>query len=135
MPVPTVQGTHHIAVQVRDLAAAEAFYVGVLGLPLLQRWPLDTGGDRSLWLGLGDGSFLALERADTHATPPAASEFRDGHAGWHLLAIRIRAADRAAWEAHLAERGVPIVHRSRWTLYVRDPDGNRIGLSHHPEDA
>jgi len=26
------------------------------------------------------------------------------------------------------------VHRTRWTLYLRDPEGNRIGLSHYPHE-
>jgi hypothetical protein len=38
-------------------------------------------------------------------------------------------------EARLASAGVEVVERSRWTLYLRDPEGNRIGLSHHPEAA
>lgn len=135
MTVPPLGGAHHVAVQVRDLPRAEAFYAGVLGLPVLRRWPADDGSERSLWLGLGEETFLALERADPDATPPAERPFRDGHAGWHLVALRIRPEERAAWEVHLAERQVEIVHRTRWSLYVRDPDGNRLGISHHPADA
>jgi len=123
---------HHLAIQVADLAACERFYTGVLGLAVLRRWPAEGGGERSLWLGLGDG-FLALERAD--AGPPAASAWRDGRPGLHLLALRIAAGERAAWEERLRSAGVPVVHRSPHTLYVRDPEGNRIGLSHWPEEA
>jgi hypothetical protein len=39
------------------------------------------------------------------------------------------------WEERLHAGGVEVVHRTRWTLYVRDPEGNRVGLSHHPEPA
>ena len=31
--------------------------------------------------------------------------------------------------------GVDVVHRTRWSLYVRDPEGNRIGLSHFPHEG
>ena len=56
---------HHIAVKVADLARAESFYVELLGLPVLRRWPMPDGkGERSLWLDLGAGAFLALERTD-----------------------------------------------------------------------
>ncbi len=79
-----------------------------------------------------DGGFLALERA---REPSPSSAWRDGRAGLHLLALRIRPEERATWEARLAGRGVPVVHRTRWTLYVRDPEGNRIGLSHHPDEV
>jgi protein-L-isoaspartate(D-aspartate) O-methyltransferase len=125
-------GPHHLAVQVTDLAAAERFYNGVLGLLVVKRWPYEEGkaGERSLWLQLGD-TFVALEHCG-QAAP--ASDFRDPQARLHLFALRIAPRDRAAWEKKLQQAGVEIVHRSRWTLYVRDPDGNRIGLSHHPYD-
>jgi protein-L-isoaspartate(D-aspartate) O-methyltransferase len=129
---PAVLGAHHLAVQVTDLAAAERFYHGVLGLSVIKRWPFEDGrpGERSLWLGLGD-AFIALEHC---SVPAPVSDFRDPHARLHLFALRISVRDRAAWEEKLQEEGVEVVHRSRWTLYVRDPDGNRIGLSHHPHD-
>ncbi len=122
---------HHLAIQCADLAACERFYREVLGLEVVRRWPGEDGGDRSVWLGVGDG-FLALERATGR---PSGEPWRDGRAGLHLVALRIGARERAHWEARLARLGVPVVHRTRWTLYCRDPEGNRIGLSHHPDDA
>lgn len=122
---------HHLAVQCADLAACERFYRDVLGLPVVRRWPREGGGDRSVWLGL-DGGFLALEHA---AEPPPPSGFRSGRGGIHLFALRIAPAERAVWEARLAALAVPVVHRTAFTLYVRDPEGNRIGLSHHPDGA
>jgi protein-L-isoaspartate(D-aspartate) O-methyltransferase len=102
-------------------------------LPVLKRWTYEDGrpGERALWLSAGPDIFVALE----HATQPARpADFRDPEARLHLFALRISPGDRAAWEQKLLEAGVPVVQRSRWTLYVRDPDGNRIGLSHHPHD-
>jgi glyoxylase I family protein len=124
-------GFHHLAVQVRDLEGCERFYREVLGLPLLRRWPDDSGRDRSVWLAV-EGGFLALERAEGGAEP---RPFRDGRPGLHLVALRIPAAERDAWEARLAAHRVPVAHRTRWTLYLQDPEGNRIGLSHHPDEA
>ncbi len=128
-----VLGFHHLAIQCADLEACERFYREALGLEVLRRWPREGGGDRSVWLsvGVGDG-FLALERA---REPGPQTPWRDGRAGLHLVALRIRPGQRADWEARLEALGVPVVHRTRWTLYVRDPEGNRVGLSHHPEDA
>ncbi len=122
---------HHLALQCADLAATERFYVEVLGLPVARRWPAEGGGDRSVWLGLGGEAFLALERA---GEPPRAGGWRSPEAGFHLVALRIGAHERAGWEARLAAAGVPVAHRTRWTIYLRDPEGNRVGLSHHPED-
>jgi catechol 2,3-dioxygenase-like lactoylglutathione lyase family enzyme len=131
--MPTVRGHHHLAIQVKDLRAAERFYVEALGLPVVRRWPREVGpGERSVWLGVGAGEeFLALEACDAERAP---APFRDPHGGLHLLALRIDVADRAAWEKKLEKLGVEIVHRTRWTLYLRDPEGNRIGLSHYPHE-
>jgi len=128
-------GLHHLAIQVRDLPCAERFYSGVLGLAVLKRWPFPDGraGERSLWLATGDeGSFLALEACDGSRDVQA---FRDQRPGLHLVALRIAAADRARWEEKLAAALIPVVHRSAFTLYVLDPEGNRVGLSHHPDEA
>ena len=137
-------GVHHVAVGVRDLGAAEAFYTGVLGLPILRRWPVtgemtgkmtgDDQRDRSVWCDLGGGAFLALERAaDGEVTPEGAAADR-GH-GYLMIALRITRATRADWEGRLAAAGVAIVHRTAYTLYVNDPEGNRVGLSHWPDGA
>jgi catechol 2,3-dioxygenase-like lactoylglutathione lyase family enzyme len=128
-----IDGVHHLAIQCFDLERCERFYREVLGLGVLRRWPREDGaGDRSVWLSTGDGPgapFIALERA---GQPPEPGPWRDGGAGLHLAALRIAPGDRERWEARLAAAGVEVVYRSRWTLYVRDPEGNRIGLSHHP---
>jgi glyoxylase I family protein len=133
-------GVHHVAIAVRDLGALEAFYTSVLGLPVLRRWPAapaPDGGvqDRAVWLDLGNGAFLALERA----VAPAGAEPRDGSAGpalgYLMIALRIARAARGDWEARLAAAGVAVVHRTAYTVYIADPEGNRVGLSHWPDAA
>jgi catechol 2,3-dioxygenase-like lactoylglutathione lyase family enzyme len=132
---PTPAGVHHVAVLVRDLAAAEAFYGGLLGLPVLRRWPADpaagVGPDRSIWLDAGGGAFLALERAPDTGGDGRGTD-RD-LPGWHLVALRIAPSERAGWERRLAAAGVPVYRRTDYTVYVRDPEGNRVGLSHWPD--
>ena len=124
---------HHVAIQCADLAGCERFYREVLGLAVLRRWPRDEGGDRSIWLSLGEGDgFLALERADEAPEP---RPWRDGRPGLHLVALRIAPSERRTWEDRLEEAGIRVVHRTRWTIYFHDPEGNRIGLSHHPHDV
>jgi catechol 2,3-dioxygenase-like lactoylglutathione lyase family enzyme len=115
-------------------------------------------GERSLWVATGDaaGGFLALERLDADPSAPrppvAAGEAPTGgaradanadananapaeSAGHHLLALRIRTEDRPAWEDRLRRAGVAVTHRTAFTIYFADPEGNRLGLSHHPEPA
>jgi glyoxylase I family protein len=122
---------HHLAVKVTDLARAEAFYVGVLGLAVLRRWDDEAGSPRAIWLELGAGAFLALERAES----PGAPVREDGAAGWHCVALGIAPGERETWRRRLEERGVRVERESAYTLYVRDPDQNLLGLSHYPVAA
>lgn len=120
---------HHLAVCVRDLPRAERFYAGVLGLPVRQRWSRDDGRERSLWLELGEGAFLAVEEVTGGPTRD------DDASGWHCVALRIARADRERWVAHLEAAGSPIERASAYTLYVRDPEGALVALSHYPDAA
>ena len=88
-----------------------------------------------MWLSVGEGpegGFLALERAEE---APELRPWRDGRPGLHLVALRIAPAERRTWEDRLEEAGVLVVHRTRWTIYFHDPEGNRIGLTHYPHDV
>lgn len=123
-------GFHHAAVLVRDLERCTAFYRDVLGLPELQRHFHPDGSLRSVWLAIGNAGFLAIEQA--HLDLPPKPETAPGH---HLVALRIAPEERARAERELIEKGVEIEKRSPWTIYVRDPEGNRVGLSHHPHPA
>jgi catechol 2,3-dioxygenase-like lactoylglutathione lyase family enzyme len=128
---------HHLALQCADLEACERFYREVLGLPVLRRWPAEGGGDRSVWLAL-EGGFLVLERAAPASAGggrPVPGPWRGGRPGLHLVALRIPPGERAGWEARLAAAGVEVVRRTRWSIYFRDPEGNRVALSHYPEEA
>ena len=126
---------HHLAIQCADLERCESFYREGLGLPVLRRWPREGGGDRSVWLAVGADEatgFLALERAEE---TPAAHLWRDGRAGLHLFTLRIAPSERGAWEDRLEAAGILVVRRTRWTIYFHDPEGNRVGLTHYPEDV
>ncbi len=122
---------HHQALQVVDLPAMERFYRSLFELPVLQRWPDGAGGDRSVWLGLEQG-FLALEKAPPGSAVPPRGDFGDGRVGLYVLALRIELADRARWESRLSAAGVAIERRTAFSLFFRDPEGNRLAVSHHP---
>lgn len=126
-----IRGFHHLAIQVRDLERVTAFYRDVLKLPEQARHRRPDGSLRAVWMGLPDGSFLALEEVEGEVT---ADGFRTPRPGLHLLALRIGREDRAAALEALARHGVPVMHQTRWTVYFRDPEGNRVAISHHPQD-
>jgi glyoxylase I family protein len=126
-----VKGLHHVALRCSDLEKSVEFYLGALGLEVLRRWPGEAGSERSVWLSTGQG-FLALERA---SGPGAAGGLGDAPAGWQVVALEIARSDRAAWEERLARAGVDVVRRSPFSLFFQDPEGNRVALSHWPEEA
>ena len=136
MTVGEPGGVHHVAIAVRDLPALGVFYTAVLGLPVVRRWPMagDGKGDRSVWCDLGGGAFLALERAADAEVARQSPAAERAH-GYLMIALRITRAARSDWEARLTAAGVAIVHRTPYTLYVADPEGNRVGLSHWPDAA
>lgn len=130
-------GVHHLAVKVRDLARAERFYVGVLGLRVLTRRE-DDRGPRSIWLALGPKPddakqpqpFLALERADDEGAPR-----HDDAVGWHCVALGIDVDERERWRQALDGAGHAVFRETAYSLYVRDPEGAVVALSHHPIPA
>ena len=110
---------HHLAFRTGDLARLEHFYVGALGLAVVRRLEL-----RSVWLDAG-GSLVMLELRDEGepAHPPASKE---------LVAFAIAPDARPLVSERLARAGVSVEASTEFTLYVRDPDGRRIGLSSYP---
>ena len=114
------RGIHHLALRVADIERAAAFYSGLLGLAEIRRNP--AGGElRSIWLRAGD-AVIMLERTLAGAGEAVGSG--------HLLAFSVD--DLADWEAKLRQAGASIEGRTEHTLYLRDPDGHRVGLSDYP---
>jgi catechol 2,3-dioxygenase-like lactoylglutathione lyase family enzyme len=111
---------HHLALRTADLPRLERFYVGVLGLNELRR-----SGERSVWLDAA-GTVLMLERRDNGepGVPEGTLE---------LVAFAAAPADAAQLLSRLATAGIAIEARTPSTVYFRDPDGRRVGLSAYPE--
>jgi glyoxylase I family protein len=116
---------HHLALGARDVAGVAAFYRDVFGLPELARHHHQDGRLRSVWLDLG-GPILMVEHTENAA--PASG-------GLFLAAFAIAPAERPALEARLAAAGAPIESKSAFSSYARDPEGNRVAVSHYPLSA
>lgn len=109
---------HHLAFRTVDVERLEAFYVALLGLRVCAR-PDAT----RVWLTAGD-AVVMIERA-------AAGEPGVTPGSLDLVAFTVDESTQAALEVRLAAAFVPIEARTELTLYVRDPDGRRIGLSRY----
>ncbi len=120
----------HLAFHVRDLDAAEAFYVGVLGCQPGRRAPT--------WLDVDFfGHQLSLHLGEPFPTTDT------GHVGDHLvpmphLGLVLELPDWQALATRLRDAGIDFVLEpqvrfegepgEQWTMFFRDPSGNPIEI-------
>lgn len=116
---------HHLACGTRDVEKLARFYREVLELPEIARHVESDGALRSIWLDLG-GAILMLERTSAVREP-----VHGVGAGLFLLALRVTPEQREILERRLEASGAVIEDRTPYTSYARDPDGNRIAISHY----
>lgn len=110
-----------------DLAAAEDFYVRVMGLELASKMP-----GRGLAFACDNGVLLVFDPRRTRVRDMAVPTHGTDGAGH--MAFRIRPAEIDTWREHLAARAVPIETEVEWpqggrSIYFRDPAGNSIELA------
>ena len=107
---------HHLAFRTADVAALAAFYHEMLGFEVVR-----DALPHALWLGLGDEAVMMIEaRAGGETTVPPGS--------MELVAFRADATTRAEVTRKARARGC-YDGETPFTVYLRDPDGRRIGVS------
>lgn len=112
---------HHLAFRTPNLSRLEHFYKEVVGLEVLRR-----DGVRSAWLDAG-GTILMLESA---ADGEPAVDARS----LELTCFGVEPGDHLGIVRRLEAAGVGIEGRTAYSLYFRDPDGRRIGVSSYPAE-
>ncbi|WP_273699756.1 VOC family protein [Paracoccus sphaerophysae] len=124
-PAPPETRVGHVHLKVADLDRAIAFYSGVLGFELMQRY-----GPQAAFLGAGGyHHHIGLNTWESAGgTPPP-----PGHTGLYHSAFLY--PDRAALGRVLARviaAGIPLDgaadHGVSEAIYLRDPDGNGVEL-------
>lgn len=113
-----ISGVYEVAVRVKELAHAEAFYRNVLGLDVGAR---DDNRNRLFLRTGGDAGMIVLQEDK--------GEWPTQH-----FAFSVKEADIKAAAATLREQGVavkgPVYHEwmPSWSLYFSDPDGHELEL-------
>ena len=116
-----VTGVSELVLEVVDLEASERFYAGVLGLPVVERWP----EREAIWVMAGDRTRIGLWRPQVG--------LHGGRGGIHVhFAMHIPADRYDAAVERLRGQGQQVIeqafnNRGR-AAYVDDPDGNVVEL-------
>lgn len=128
----------HLAFPVHDLAAARAFYGGVLGCP--------EGRSSQTWIDFDLFGHQIVAHLDPEAKPVAVANAVDGHAvpvphfgvvltmaDWEALAARVEAAGITFGIApHIRFQGQP---GEQATMFFCDPSGNALEFKAFADDA
>ncbi len=116
-----VTGVSELVLEVADLEASERFYSGLLGLPVVERWP-----DReAIWVMAGDRTRIGLWR-------PQLGLF-GGRGGVHVhFAMQLPEDAYDGALATLAQRGAAVTEHAfpgaGRAIYLDDPDGHVVEL-------
>jgi catechol 2,3-dioxygenase-like lactoylglutathione lyase family enzyme len=120
---PPALGLRHVALRVRDLEAAERFFVGLLGYRV--EWRPDA---ENVYL-IREGDNVALHRVAAERGPGMLD---------HIGLLVARPGDVDRWAEHLAARGAslragPRTHRDgARSLYLDGPEGLVVQIIYHP---
>lgn len=116
------------AVYASDLGAAEAFYGGLLGLPVIAKIE-----GRHVFFRAGTGVLLVFnpDATEVPSTNPALPVPTHGARGAGHVCFAASRAELAAWRERFAAAGVAVEAEFDWpngarSLYVRDPGGNSV---------
>jgi catechol 2,3-dioxygenase-like lactoylglutathione lyase family enzyme len=118
----------HAAIRVRDLVSSEAFYSGVLGMPVVMRFP----EEQELGFGVGNSSVFMVHAVGKEAPAPDSKTL-----GIHHMAFIVgnNPATLSAAAQRLEDHGVKyqhVAHEEFESLLCRDPDGHLIELYYWP---
>ncbi len=140
-----INSVNHIALVAKEIERLSRFYEEILLLtPAYKR--SRKGRLESVWFDL-NGILLMIEQANAptssdvedpplalKATPKESSLYHRKNGGLHLIAFHAKENDRPRILATLEQYSISVDDQSEYTLYCRDPEGNRIAFSTFDKD-
>ncbi len=132
MAAPQAIGLRHVALNVADVARAEAFYCGVLGFAV--EWRPDPD---NLYLRLGDDNLAIHKFAARNPDDQNAFDHKLGQRLAHIGIVVRTMADVDEWaervRPHAKMLAEPRTHRDgARSFYCEDPDGIVVQVLYHP---
>jgi catechol 2,3-dioxygenase len=128
-----VQRLGHVVLKVRDVRRAEAFYTGVLGIPIISRVVQPVC---MTMFTLGDHHDFAVIELGDEATSPAAQATGLAHVafkiGDSIDEFRSAKTELEATEVEIIYEADRAFTKS---MHVHDPDGNEVELYIDTSDA
>jgi catechol 2,3-dioxygenase-like lactoylglutathione lyase family enzyme len=109
---------HHLALRTPDIEALVRFYRGLFRLPVVRERP------GSVWLGLSDRAVLMIEARGPDEPPVPRGSLE-------LIAFRVDDAEKERVRRQAQVAGC-YDGETPHSVYVRDPDGRRVGVSTYP---
>ena len=119
-----IESLGHVVIKVRDVARSEAFYNGVLGLPIVARNERST----MTFFSLGDHHDFAVVGLGNDAESPGAKSVGLAHVAFKIGNSLDELKDA---KRHLDDAGIPcapVDHGVTQSLYFSDPDSNQVEL-------
>lgn len=132
----TLLGIDHVVLRIADLDKSLAFYVGVLGCTL-DKLQDDIG---LIQLRAGHSQIDLVPLSGKRGKAGGAGPGREGRNVDHF-ALEIAPFDEAALRAHLERHGIAVEKVAKRygakgygpSIYIADPDGNKVELKGSPE--
>lgn len=129
---PRLIGTLESALYAEDLAAAAAFWTGIIGLPQIGHVP-----GRHVFFRCGAQVLLVFDPRATMQPPDPTARLPvppHGASGAGHFCMGCGPEDIDGWKTHLQRAGVAIEADLLWpqggrSLYFRDPAGNSIEIA------